>query len=236
MVMFLWGAALYVTNSTPPPGALEIYVVGKQWMWKIQHPEGQREINELHLPIGQPVKLIMASQDVIHSFYVPAFRVKQDVIPGRFSTMWFQPTRTGTYHLFCAEYCGNQHSGMVGRVVVMEPADYQTWLSGEVAGETMISAGEKLFERLACSNCHKPGDVGRGPSILGIFGKSIRLQTGDSIVADEAYIRESIIHPGAKIVQGYPNIMPTFKGLISEEGLMQIVAYIKSQGAGGSAK
>ncbi len=236
MVIFLWGAGLYFRNADVPPGALDVYVVGKQWMWKLQHTEGQREINELHVPVGRPVKLTMTSQDTIHSFYVPAFRIKQDVLPGRYTSMWFQPEKTGIYHLFCAEYCGNQHSGMVGRVVVMEPAEYQNWLSGAVPGESMAASGERVFQRSACINCHHPDGRGRAPSVVGIFGKTVRLQSGASIVADEAYIRESILNPSAKIVAGYPNIMPTFQGLISEEGLMELVAYIKSLQTGESAK
>lgn len=236
MIMFFWGAGLYFKNAETPPDALDVYVVGKQWMWKLQHTGGQREINELHVPIGQAVKLTMTSQDAIHSFYVPAFRIKQDVIPGRYTTIWFQPTKAGTFHLFCAEYCGNQHSGMVGRVVVMERAAYQQWLGGSVAGETMATAGERLFQRLACANCHHADGNGRGPSLRALFGTTVRLESGQTVVVDNAYLLESILNPGAKVVTGYSNIMPVFKGLISEEGLMQLTAYIKSLGTGGSAK
>ncbi len=228
MVMFGWGAGLYFKNSRPPTGAFEIYVVGKQWMWKLQHPEGQREINELHVPVGRPVKLIMTSEDVIHSFYVPAFRIKNDVLPGRYSTQWFQATRTGRYHLFCAEYCGNLHSGMKGWVVVQTPGDYETWLSGGAAAESMAAAGERLFLRLGCSTCHRPDARGRGPVLQGAFGQPVELETGQKAVADEAYLRESILNPGAKVVAGYAPVMPTFQGQVTEEGLLQIIAYIKS--------
>ncbi len=230
MMMFGWGASLYFRNSRAPEGAIEIYVVGKQWMWKLQHPEGQREINELHVPVGRPVRLIMTSQDVIHSFYIPAFRIKNDVLPNRYSTAWFQATRTGEYHLFCAEYCGTQHSGMVGRVVVMEPAEYEQWLSGGPVGESLSVAGERLFRRLGCTNCHSPEARGRtrGPLLAGLFGKPVPLQDGKIVTADEAYIRESILNPRAKIVAGYAPEMPTFQGQVTEENLLELIAYIKS--------
>jgi len=226
--IFAWGTTIYFRNADPPPGAMEIFVVGKQWMWKLQHPEGQREINELHVPVGQPVKLTMASEDVIHSFYVPAFRVKMDVIPGRYTSLWFEPTKPGKYHLFCAEYCGTQHSGMGGWVYVMEPVDYENWLSGAATGETMAEAGEKLFGRLGCQTCHRSDRPGRGPVLEGLFGTPVQLQTGEKVIADEAYIRESILQPAARLVAGYRTQMPTFQGQITEEGLLQIIAYIKS--------
>src|SRR5262249_14894333 len=185
MVMFFWGASLYATMRRPPDDALAINVVGKQWMWKIQHMEGRREIDELHVPVGKAVRLTMTSEDVIHSFYVPEFRVKQDAVPGRYTTLWFEATKPGVYHLFCAEYCGTQHSGMVGRIVVMEPARYQTWLSGETAVISMASAGEKLFQRLACNTCHLESGAGRGPSLVGLFGKKVQLQGGQTVTADE---------------------------------------------------
>jgi cytochrome c oxidase subunit II len=234
MVMFVWGAKLYFVTYFPPTDALEINVVAKQWMWKVQHPEGRAEINELHVPAGQPVKLIMTSQDVIHSFFVPAFRVKKDVIPGRYTSLWFEATKPGAYHLFCTQYCGTQHSGMVGRIIVMEPTAYSAWLSGGGVtttgggGASMASAGEKLFQRLGCVSCHAANDSGRGPSLVGLLGKTVQLQGGGSVTADENYIRQSILEPQAKLVAGYPPIMPTFKGLISEDGIMQIIAYLKS--------
>ncbi len=228
MVMFVWGAKLYFVIYHPPANALEINVVAKQWMWKVQHPEGQLEIDELHVPAGRPVKLTLTSQDVIHDFFVPAFRVKRDVVPGRYTTVWFEATKPGEYHLFCAQYCGTQHSGMIGRIIVMEPTDYQRWLSGGATGVSLATAGEGLFQRLGCVSCHLPNDTGRGPSLVGLFGKTVQLQGGGSVTADETYIRESILSPQAKIVAGFQPIMPTFKGLISEDGILQILAYLKS--------
>ncbi len=230
MVMFGWGASLYFQNSRAPDGAIEIYVVAKQWMWKLQHPEGAREINELHVPVGRPVRLIMTSQDVIHSFYIPAFRIKNDVLPNRFTTAWFEATKTGRYHLFCAEYCGTQHSGMGGSVVVMEPAEYEQWLSGGPVGESLAVAGERLFRRLGCTNCHSPETKGRtrGPLLGGLFGKPVPLLDGRIVTADEAYLRESILNPRAKVVAGYAPEMPTFQGQVTEENLVELIAYIKS--------
>jgi cytochrome c oxidase subunit II len=228
MVMFVWGAKLFFVTYHPPIDSLEINVVAKQWMWKVQHPEGRLEIDELHIPVGRPIKLMLTSQDVIHDFFVPAFRVKKDVLPGQYTTVWFEATKAGEYHLFCSQYCGTQHSGMVGRIIVMEPPHYQAWLSGEATGVSMAMAGERRFKRLGCAACHLENDTGRGPSLVGLFGKTVRLQGGRSVTADENYIRESILNPQAKIVAGYQPIMPTFKGLISEDGILQIVAYLKS--------
>ena len=228
LVMFVWGARLYFITFYPPSDALEINVVAKQWMWKAQHAEGRSEIDELHIPTGRPVKLIMTSQDVIHDFFVPAFRVKNDVLPGRYTTLWFEATKPGAYRLFCSQYCGTQHSGMIGHIIALEPAEFQAWLSGGATVVSMATAGENLFQKLGCVSCHAQNDTGRGPSLVGLLGKTVRLQSGASVTADEDYIRESIINPQAKIVAGYPPIMPTFKGLISEDGIMQIIAYLKS--------
>jgi cytochrome c oxidase subunit 2 len=228
VVFFAWGAVLYFQERTPPRGAMEIYVVAKQWMWKLQHIEGQREINQLHVPVNRDVKLIMTSQDVVHSFYVPAFRVKQDVIPGRYTTIWFHPTRPGSYHLFCAEFCGTQHSGMIGSIEVMAPADYETWLAGGGAEGSLASTGQKVFQELGCVTCHRADTQGRGPNLVGLFGKPVLLQDGRTLVADENYVRESILTPGAKITAGFNSIMPTFQGIVSEEQLLALVAYIKS--------
>ncbi|MCA1562572.1 MAG: cytochrome c oxidase subunit II [Acidobacteria bacterium] len=235
MGMFAWGAKVFFDLYRPPAGAMEIFVVGKQWMWKIQHMDGQREINELHVPVGRPVKLIMGSEDVIHSFYIPAFRVKADVIPGRYNTLWFEATKPGTYHLFCAEYCGTKHSGMTGRVVAMDPADYQAWLSGGSASDSPVAAGEKLFQDLVCNTCHIQGSQGRGPVLTNLFGNTVELQDGGRVTADEAYIRESIVNPQAKIVAGFQPIMPTFQGLVTEEQLLQLIAYVRSLSAQGTA-
>ncbi|HEY2013882.1 MAG TPA: cytochrome c oxidase subunit II, partial [Bryobacteraceae bacterium] len=213
MIMFTWGAAIFFRESRPPDDALPIYVVGKQWMWKLQHPEGQREINELHIPLGRAVKLTLTSEDVIHSFFVPAFRTKQDAVPGRYSTTWFKPTKAGKYHLFCAEYCGTNHSGMIGWIYVMEPQDYQVWLSGGATEGSLADNGQKLFQSLACANCHKTDGTGRCPILTGLFGRTVQLAGGGTVKADEAYIRESILHPQAKVVAGYEPIMPTFQGL-----------------------
>ncbi|MFN7999102.1 MAG: cytochrome c oxidase subunit II [Bryobacteraceae bacterium] len=227
MVMFIWGASVFFKLSDPPADAQNIYVVAKRWMWKLQHMEGQREINELHIPVGQAVKLTMTSEDVIHSFYVPAFRTKADVLPGRYTTTWFKPTKPGKYHLFCAEYCGTKHSGMIGWIYAMEPQDYQAWLSGGAQG-SLASTGEKLFEDLACANCHHLKDQGRCPNLTNLFGSQVLLSDGSKVTADEDYIRESILNPSAKIVSGYQPIMPTFQGQVTEEGVLQLVEYIKS--------
>jgi cytochrome c oxidase subunit 2 len=231
MVMFGWGAKVFFDLYRPPVGAMEIYVVGKQWMWKAQHMEGQREINELHVPVGRPVKLIMGSEDVIHSFFIPAFRVKADVIPGRYNVLWFTATVPGRYHLFCAEYCGTKHSGMVGSVIAMEPTAFQAWLGGGNASDSPAAAGAKLFQDLACISCHRNDAQAQAPQLAGLFGHSVKLQNGTSVVADEAYIRESIVNPQAKIVAGFQPIMPTFQGLVTEEQLLQLIAYIRSLNA-----
>ena len=229
LVMFFWGAKVYFTNYTPPPNALDIYVTGKQWMWKVQYPGGQREINELHVPINRPVKLTLASEDVIHSFYVPAFRLKRDVVPGRFNTEWFTATKPGRYHLFCAEYCGTEHSGMIGWVTVMEPADYQNWLAGGGATGSMAQQGSQLFQQLGCSTCHLQDEQGRCPILKGVYGSRVLLDDGRTVLADDAYVRESILNPNAKIVAGFkPDIMPTFQGQVSEEQLLQLIVYVKS--------
>ncbi len=227
LVLFVWGSSVFFAEQRPPDETINVYVVGKQWMWKFQHLDGQREIDELHVPVGRAVKLMMTSEDVIHSFFVPAFRVKADVLPGRYTSIWFQATKPGTYHLFCAEYCGTRHSGMIGQVVVMDPNDYQTWLSGGAEG-SLASAGEKLFADLACNTCHRPDSQGRGPVLDGLFGKTVTMQNGENVLFDEAYIRESILNPTAKVTAGFQPIMPTFQGLVSEEQLLQLIEYVKS--------
>src|SRR5437588_4106025 len=229
-VIFFWGAVVFFKERTPPAAATEGYVVAKQWMWKLEHAEGQREINELHVPVGRDVKLIMTSQDVIHSFFIPAFRMKQDVLPGRYTVAWFRATKSGTYHLFCAEYCGTQHSGMIGSIVVQEPAQYEAWMNGGSTGP-LSASGEKIFAELGCVTCHRNDSQGRGPNLQGVFGKPVLLEGGRSAMADENYIRESILDPGAKIVSGYKPVMPTFQGLVSEEQLNALVAYVKSLSA-----
>jgi cytochrome c oxidase subunit II len=233
MAIFAWGAAVYFKGRTPPRDSTEVYVVAKQWMWKLEHAEGQREINELHVPVGRDVKLIMTSQDVIHSFYVPAFRMKQDVLPGRYTVEWFRATKPGTYHLFCAEYCGTQHSGMIGSIIVMEPAQFEAWMSGGSTGP-LSATGEKIFAELGCATCHRADSQGRGPNLQGVFGKPVLLEDGRTVSADENYVRESILDPGAKIVSGFKPVMPTFQGLVSEEQLNALVAYVKSLSDSGS--
>jgi cytochrome c oxidase subunit 2 len=230
MFIFAWGAKIYYQAYTPPKDALEIFVTGKQWMWRAQHPDGQREINELHVPLGRRVKLTMTSEDVIHAYFIPAFRTKTDVVPGRYTTSWFTPTKTGTYHLFCAEYCGTQHSGMIGKVVVMEYSDYQNWLRGVPTDKTPAEAGAQLFTSNACNNCHLENNTGRGPSLQNLYGSEVKLADGSTVKVDEAYLRESILNPGAKVVSGYTNDMPTFQGLLTEEQVAMIIQYIKSIG------
>ncbi len=233
MVMFYWGASVYMTMARPPDDAHEIFVVGKQWMWKLQHLEGRREINELHVPVGQPIKLTMTSEDVIHSFYVPAFRIKSDVVPGRYSTAWFEATQVGTYHLFCAEYCGTEHSQMIGSVIVMDPSDFQTWLSGTDADAGMAASspkdtGQQLFTQKGCATCHRGVSGSMGPALAGVFGRERTFADGSKAVADEAYLRQSILSPQAHVVAGYQPVMPTFQGQIDEEGMLALIQYIKS--------
>jgi cytochrome c oxidase subunit 2 len=229
MVFFGWGALIFFKERMPPRNSAEVYIVAKQWMWKFEHMEGQREINELHVPVGRDVKVIMTSQDVIHSFFVPAFRIKQDVLPGRYTVAWFHATRPGTYHLFCAEYCGTMHSGMIGWVTVMEPKDYAAWMGGG-GNQPLAVTGEKLFTELGCATCHRSDTQGRGPNLVGVYGKPVMLEDGRTLIADENYIRESIVDPGAKIVKGFKPVMPTFQGQISDEQLNALVAYVKSLG------
>jgi cytochrome c oxidase subunit II len=230
MFIFVWGAKVYFEVLRPPETALEFYVVGKQWMWKVQHPTGQREINEMHVPRGVSVKLTMTSEDVIHSFFVPAFRMKRDVLPGRFVTAWFNATKVGEYHLFCSQYCGTGHSQMTGKIIVMEPADYSAWLAGR-SGEPPAIAGRKLFERLGCATCHQADATGRGPTLVGVYDRPVQLVGGARTTVDETYIRESVLNPQAKLVLGYEGIMPTFTGQVDEERLVELIAYIKSLAA-----
>ncbi len=234
MTVFVVQAQAYFNLYRPPVDALDIYIVGKQWMWKVQHPEGQAEINQLHVPVNRPVRLIMTSQDVIHSFYIPAFRIKQDVLPGRYTSIWFEATKPGTYHLFCAEFCGTDHAQMGGSVIVMPEAEYQAWLASSVtSGVSMVESGQPLFQQYGCATCHRTDNQGIGPSLVGVFGKQVQLDNGQTVTADEEYLRESIVNPHAKTVAGYPAIMPTFQGQISDEGIQQIIAYIKSLKAEG---
>jgi cytochrome c oxidase subunit 2 len=229
MVMFAWGAKVFFDLARPPADAMDMYVVGKQWMWKVQHPTGVREINQMHVPIDRAVRLTMGSEDVLHDYSIPAFRVKMDVVPGKLTTLWFKATKPGTYHLFCAEYCGTKHSGMIGEVIAMEPADYVAWVRAQQSGSTgpVAQSGERLFTDYACITCHKADSTGRGPTLHGLYGKPVELADGRSVTADENYIRESIMNSQAKVVKGYQPIMPAFQGMVSEENLMELIAYIK---------
>lgn len=228
MVMFAWGATVFYHLRRPPEEAMQIYAVGKQWMWKFQHLEGQREINELHIPAGRPIRVTISSEDVLHSLYFPAFRTKMDAIPGRYTELWFEAQTPGTYHIFCAEYCGTNHSGMIGSVTVLEPSQYQAWLQGGGLEGTLAQRGSKLFNDLACVTCHLDTGQGRGPSLKDIVGTTVELRSGSSATIDEAYLRESILNSQAKVVQGFQPLMPTFQGLISEENLVALIEHVKS--------
>jgi cytochrome c oxidase subunit II len=234
MVMFTWGATVFFDSRRPPAGTLDIHVVGKQWMWKFQHPGGQMEIDDLHVPVGRPVRLIMTSQDVIHSLFIPAFRIKQDVLPGRYKQQWFTATRPGTYHLFCTQYCGTGHSAMIGTVHVLEPAAFEAWLAGETSGGSLAALGERLFTHYLCSSCHRNDTLARAPDLVGLYGKQVLLSDGGTVIADEDYIRESILASTAKVVSGWEPIMPLFKGVIPEEEVAALVAYVKSLSGGGT--
>ncbi|MBI4264382.1 MAG: cytochrome c oxidase subunit II [Acidobacteria bacterium] len=234
MAIFVWATVVFFNLVRAPDQTLEIYSTGKRWMWRFQHLDGQSEINELHVPLGRPVKVTFTSEDVLHSLFIPAFRVKADAIPGRYSSVWFTPTKTGEYHLFCAEYCGTKHSGMIGTVTVLEPDQYQAWLSGG-GGLSMSARGEQLFQQHACVSCHLNDGSGRGPSLAGKFGSQETLANGSTVVVDDTYVRESILTPQAKLVAGYQPLMPTFQGLVNEEGVMSLIEYIRSLGAAAPA-
>jgi cytochrome c oxidase subunit 2 len=227
MGIFVYATVVYFNIVRPPAETLEIYSTGKRWMWRFQHIDGQAEINDLHVPKGRPIRITFTSEDVLHSLFIPAFRVKADAIPGRYSSIWFTPTQTGTFHLFCAEYCGTKHSGMIGTVTVMEPNEYQAWL-GATTGQPMAARGEQLYQQLACVSCHLPDGAGRGPSLTGLYGRQVQLASGATVVADDTYLRESILTPHAKLVNGYQAVMPTYQGQVNEEGVMSLIEYIKS--------
>jgi len=227
MVMFVWGSSVYFAIARMPEETLDIYAVGKQWMWKFQHREGQREINELHVPVNTPVRMIVTSEDVLHDLYFPSFRVKTDAIPGRYTQVWFNATKPGKYHIFCAEYCGTKHSGMIGWVHVLPEDEFQAWLGGTTTGESLAQRGEKLFTQLACITCHSGTSQGRGPALNGLWGHTVQLANGNTVTADASYIRESILVPTAKIVAGYQPLMPTFQGQVTEEQLLALTEYIK---------
>jgi cytochrome c oxidase subunit 2 len=228
LIMFVWGALIYFRVYTPPANAMNIYVVGKQWMWKAEHPGGQHEINSLHIPTGRAIQLTIISQDVFHSFSIPAFRVKREAIPGRYTTVWFEPTQTGTFHLFCTQYCGTNHSQMIGDIVVMTPDDYKAWLAGSTSGNSLAQDGERLFASLSCNACHNDTPNARGPNLYNFYGSDVMLSTGKTVKADDAFIRTSILQASQDIKQGFLPIMPTYQGQISEEGVIALVEYIKT--------
>ncbi len=232
LFVFGWSSKVFLEMHREPDDCMEYFVTGKQWMWKIQHPTGQREINTLHMPANTPVKLTMISEDVLHDFYVPAFRVKRDVLPGMYTTIWFEATKVGRYHLFCAEYCGTKHSEMIGEVVVMDPADYEAWLSGQPAGLDPIESGRVLFENNRCTTCHEPGPGQRGPDLAGRYGTMVGTESGKMVLFDDDYIRTSILEPKADVSIGYGanQVMPSFKGQLSETQIQHLIAYIKSIG------
>lgn len=230
-IMYTWATRLFFEEYTPTPGASRIDVVGKQWMWYVQHPEGRSETNELHVPIGRPFKLNMTSQDVVHSFFIPAFRLKQDVVPGMYTGYSFTPSKVGVYDLFCAEYCGTNHSKMIGHVYVMEPEDYEAWLAEKGGGPSQADEGERLFVQHHCAGCHRGSQIVHAPRLEGVYGKPVPIQVGSEVhfeIADETYIRDSVLMPKDKVVAGYEPIMPSFKDQISEQDLLKIIAYIKS--------
>jgi cytochrome c oxidase subunit 2 len=228
MVIFAWGAVLFFQEMHPPKSAMDVYGIGKQWMWKFQHPGGQREINNLHVPVGKPVRVTLISQDVIHAFYVPAFRVQMDALPNRYTTVWFEATKPGTYHLFCAQYCGTKHSSMLGEVTAMPQDDYEQWLRGSGAFGSLATEGQKVFASMGCPTCHTGADNARGPNLYNLYGKSERIAEKPNVVVDASYIRESILNPSAKVVYGFQNIMPTFQGQLNEDEMIQLIEYIKS--------
>jgi cytochrome c oxidase subunit II len=228
LVLFVWGVSIYIWLYQPPPGQIEIFVVGKQWMWKFQHPGGQREIDALHVPVGTTVRLVLASQDVIHSFFIPAFRIKHDVVPGTYETLWFKATETGVYQLECSEYCGTQHAHMRGAVTVMTPAAYARWLTNEGVNRSLAVQGEAVFRKYGCSGCHGANSTVHAPSLVGLYGSLVHLQDGTTVKADERYLRDCILEPRTFTVAGYPPIMPSFSGQIGEDDLLKVIAYIQS--------
>ena len=228
LALFVWGAGMYIWLYKSPPGDIEIYVVGKQWMWKVQHPGGQSEIDALHVPLGKTIRLVLASQDVIHSFFVPAFRIKHDAVPGTYETVWFRPTAVGSYRIECSEFCGNQHAHMVGQVVVMPPADYARWLQQQGADRSLAQQGAALFRSFGCSGCHGANSTVHAPTLAGLYGSIVHLSDGSTVRADERYLRDCILVPRTFTVAGYPPIMPSFSGQIGEDDLAKLIAYIQS--------
>src|SRR5215472_9578817 len=228
LIMFVWGSIIYFRIYTPPANAMNIYVVGKQWMWKAEHPGGQHEINSLHVPTGRAIQLTLISQDVFHSFSIPAFRVKREAIPGRYTSVWFEPTQPGTYHLFCTQYCGTNHSAMIGEIVVLRPDDYKKWLEESTSGMSLAQNGERLFASLSCNACHNGRGDARGPNLANVYGSQLTMANGGTTTADEAFLRQAILNPSEHVTRGYAPIMPTYQGQISEDGVIALVEYIKN--------
>ncbi len=227
LIVFVWGALLYFRIYTPPTNAMNVYIVGKQWMWKAEHPGGQHEINALHVPIGRPVQLTMISHDVFHSFSIPDFRVKREVIPGRYTTVWFQATKPGVYHLFCTQYCGTDHSAMIGEITALAPEDYERWTQESTSGMSLAQNGERLFASMGCNSCHNGNATARGPSLANVYGSTLQLANGSQVQVNDAFLRDSILNPSQHVTAGYAPIMPTYQGQVSEEGLIDLVEYIK---------
>ena len=228
LVTFVWGAILYFRIYNPPTNAMNIYIVGKQWMWKAEHPGGQHEINALHVPTGRPVQLTMISQDVFHSFSIPDFRVKREVIPGRYTTVWFNATTPGTYHIFCTQYCGTLHSAMIGEVTVLSPEDYEAWTKGSTSGMSLAQNGERLFASMGCNSCHSGSATSRGPNLAGVYGSKLQLTDGSQVLVNDVYLRDAILNPSQHVTAGFAPIMPTYQGQVSEDGLIDLVEYIKT--------
>jgi cytochrome c oxidase subunit 2 len=230
LALFVWGAVIYFQIYRTPPDELSVFIVAKQWMWKVQHSGGQSEINALHIPVHRSIRLVMASQDVIHSFFIPALRLKHDVVPGRYQDLEIEADKTGHYHLFCAEYCGTEHSGMTGEVVVMEAPDYAAWLAAQTPASSLAQEGGTLFRELGCSGCHEGSSKIHAPSLDGLYGRPVPLSDGSTVIADDKYIRDSILLPRSQIAAGYEPLMPSFEGKVNEDQLLRLVLYIKSLG------
>jgi cytochrome c oxidase subunit 2 len=226
--LFIWGSRIYLDDFQPPKDALKIYIVAKQWMWKVEHAGGQREIDALHVPVNKAVELVLTSQDVIHDFFVPAFRLKRDVLPGQYETLWFKAQKTGTYQLFCSQFCGTSHASMIGDVYVLSGPDYARWLAHNGTSDTLVAQGHDLFIRYGCDGCHGGRGTVRAPSLVGLYGSPVPLSDGTTAKADDAYIRDSILQPRKQIVASFDPVMPSFAGVISEDDLVKLVAYVES--------
>jgi cytochrome c oxidase subunit 2 len=230
LIFFAWGAVMFIGHKIAPANATEIQAIGRQWMWKFQHPGGQAEINDLHVPVNEPILINMISQDVIHSLYIPALRIQMETLPGRYTQLWFKADRPGAYRLLCTEFCGTDHSTMVGMLYVMTPADYGNWLTHAGSANSLATAGERLFSALGCSGCHTAGSQVRAPSLIGLYGQPVPQQDGGSKIADDTYLRDKILNPDSNLVAGYKQVMPSFKGIVHEDDMIRLIAYIKRLG------